>query len=186
MKKIQIINPKRTCLVVIDPQERLMKAVEKPERVVKNTNLLIKTFETFGMPIIATTQYEKGLGPIVSDVVLPDENLFKVDKVEFNCFYNNEFKNILRGLPSAIDTLVLCGVEAHICVFQTAIAAVERDFYTWVATDAISSRYKKNKKQAVALMMANSIFCAPTETIVYQLLKRAGTPQFKAMLNYLK
>ncbi len=186
MEKLQLINAKRSCMVVIDPQERLMKAVEKPEKVVKNINLLMKTAEVFDIPVIATTQYKKGLGPIVSEIELSAKRLFQIDKTEFNCFFNKDFISILNNLPPAIDTLILSGVEAHICVFQTAVAAMERNFSTWVASDAVSSRSKKNKKQALTLMTQNTIFCAPTETIVYQVLKKAGTEQFKSLLSHLK
>ncbi len=185
-KDLRLIHDKSACLVVIDPQERLMKAVQKPERVVKNINLLLKMAEIFEMPVIATTQYKKGLGPIVAEIKLPDSNVHSVDKTEFNCFYNQEFNSVISDLPAAIDTLILTGVEAHICVFQTAVASKERGFHTWVAVDATSSRSKKNRKLATSLMQNNSIYCAPTETILYQILKKAGTAQFKELLQYLK
>ncbi len=186
MKNIELIIPRRCCLVIIDPQERLMKAVEKPEKVVKNINILLRTFEVFDLPIVATTQYEKGLGPILPEVELPRKGLSKIDKTEFNCFFNTDFLRVMDGLSPAVDTLILAGVEAHICVFQTAVSAMNLSFTTWVATDAVSSRSKKNAKQAISLMQANSIFCCPTETVVYQVLKRAGTPQFKELLPHLK
>ncbi len=186
MEKPQLINAKRSCIVIIDPQERLMKAVYKPERVVKNTNLLMKTAELFDIPVIATTQYKKGLGPIVQEIGLPPKNLFQIDKTEFNCFFNKDFVSVLNRLPTVIDTLILSGVETHICIFQTALAAMGKNFHTWVASDAVSSISKKNSKQALTLMIQNAIFCAPTETIVYQILKMAGTEQFKSFLNYLK
>ena len=186
MNNIELITPRRCCLVVIDPQERLMKAVQKPERVIKNINILLRAFEVFDLPIVATTQYEKGLGPIVPEVELPEKGLSKIDKTEFNCFFNRDFLKVMDGLSPAVDTLILAGVEAHICVFQTAISAMNFGFTTWVATDAVSSRSKKNARQAITLMQANSIFCCPTETVSYQLLKKAGTPQFKALLPHLK
>ncbi len=186
MKDLQLMYPRRTCIIVIDPQERLMKAVEKPERVVGNTNLLMRTAEIFDIPVIATTQYKKGLGPIVSEIELPQKGLYFADKTEFNCFYNKDFQNIVNKLPASVDTMVLTGVEAHICVFQTALSSLRAGYNTWVATDAVSSRKKRNAKQAISLMQASSIWCAPTETIVYQLLKKAGTDQFKAMLKHLK
>ncbi len=186
MKNIQFIAPARTCMVVIDPQERLMRAVWKPERVVKNINILLKAAELLGIPVIVTTQYRKGLGPVVSDITLTGTGISEVDKTEFNCFDNREFASVAGSLPSAVDTLILAGVEAHICVFQTAVAALNLGYQPWIASDAISSRSMKNVEQAIMLMQANSILCGPTETIVYQLLKKAGTKEFKALLPYLK
>ncbi|NPA94550.1 MAG: isochorismatase family protein [Thermodesulfobacteria bacterium] len=186
MKHLGLIEGRRACIVLIDPQERLMAAVHRPERVIKNSNLLAKAAEVYSVPVIATTQYKKGLGPIVDDIKLPETGVHHVDKTEFNCFYNQEFQRVISQLPASMDTLILAGVETHICVFQTAVASVERGFNTWVAIDATSSRNKKNIKLARSLMNTNGIYCAPTETIIYQIIKKAGTPQFKALLEYLK
>lgn len=185
---MKILNAKTSSLLIIDPQEKLMKAVEKPEKVASSISLLIRCANLLNIPIIATTQYKKGLGPIVQEL----EELLKgtpyktIDKWEFNCFYNRDFKDVINELPACIDSLVITGVEAHICVFQTAVAAKENRFDTWVVTDAVSSRAKKNKKVAIKLMNANGIYCATTEMIIYQWLKQANTNQFKSMLEYLK
>ncbi|RUM87499.1 MAG: isochorismatase [Thermodesulfatator sp.] len=184
--KLQSIEASRSCIMVIDPQVRLMKAVAMAETVVKNTCLLLNCARVLRVPVVASTQYKKGLGPIVDEISALLENAWTFDKMEFNCFSNQSFQKILGEIPGCVDTLILTGVEAHICVFQTAVAAMNNRFRVWVATDAISSRVQENQAAAISLMNVNGIFCASTETIVYQLLKRADTPEFKEMLKHLK
>ena len=184
--KVDLIDASRSCVMVIDPQERLMQAVQGPETVVRNTGLLLHCAEILKVPVIASTQYKKGLGPIVDGISGLLGSASSFDKMEFNCFFNPAFRDILQKLPSVLDTLIMTGVEAHICVYQTAVAAANSGFRVWVASDAVSSRAEQNKEEALSLLQANGIFCACTETIVYQMLKRADTPEFKAMLKYLK
>ncbi len=183
---LELLDARSSCLLIIDPQERLMKAVQKPERLVSNTILLAKCAKVLGVPVIATTQYKKGLGPIISEIETHLDAAFSIDKVEFDCFSNIEFQNLLQQLPLTIDKFVICGVEAHICIFQTAVSGMTRGFKPWVVTDAVSSRKKDNKKAALRLLNSLSIPCASTEMIVYQWLRRADTPEFKAMLPDLK
>ncbi len=183
---LNLIEASRACILVIDPQRRLMKAVVKPEQVIKNTSILLQCAKALNMPVIASTQYEKGLGPIVDDISHLLKGAFSFDKMEFNCFLNPLFGTILEQLSVAVDTLILSGVEAHICIFQTAVAAKDHGYKVWVASDAISSRLERNKLEALSLLQATGICCAGVETIVYQMLKRADTAQFKAMLKYLK
>ncbi len=184
--KLELINAARSCLLVIDPQERLMKAVQEPERVVNNTVLLLHCASVLDLPVIASTQYKKGLGAIVEDISILLKDALAFDKMEFNCFFNQEFVRIVQNLPAAVDTLVLTGVEAHICVFQTAVAALQHGYKVWVASDAVSSRSAQNMERALGLLMANGVACASTETILYQMLRRAGSSEFKQMLKYLK
>ncbi len=176
----------RSCIMVIDPQERLMKVVQQPETVVKNTAILLQCAQVLKIPVIASTQYKKGLGPIVEELSSLLTKAFCFDKMEFNCFLNPLFRAILAKLPASVDTLVLTGVEAHICVFQTAVAAMNHGFKVWVASDAVSSRVEQNKTEALSLLQSGGACCAGTETITYQLHKRADTSQFKSMLKYLK
>lgn len=183
---LELINAPRSCIMVIDPQERLMNAVCEPEVVIKNIRILLRCASTMKVPVIASTQYRKGLGPIVETIALLLEDSCSFDKMEFNCFLNPVFQGLLKKLPSAVDTLILTGVEAHICVYQTAVAALNNGYRVWVVSDAVSSRVEQNKSGTIALLQANGVFCASTETIVYQMLKRADTAHFREMLKFLK
>ncbi len=181
-----LLDHRRCALLVIDPQERLMAAIHKAERVVKNTALLIRAAQELSMPILATTQYVKGLGPFVPELAELLEGVKTIDKMEFNSFLNPGFSEAIASLPASVDTLVLTGVEAHICIYQTAVGAMGHGFRCWIAEDAVSSRKKRNFKSAIALLGRKGADCGPSELILYQWLERAGTPVFKALLPYLK
>jgi len=181
-----MLTPQRCCLMIVDPQERLMAAIYKADRVIRNTILLIHCAKTLEMPILATTQYKKGLGPYVPELaeLLPDVSW--VDKIEFNGFANPEVSNMMHSLPKTVDTVLLAGAEAHICIFQTAMGAMHAGYKPWIAADAISSREKRNAELAISRMLALGMTVGPTEMAVYELLQKAGSPAFKAMLPFLK
>ena len=183
---LDILNPGRCCLLVIDPQERLMKAIHKADRVIANTALMIHCAKTMEIPIIATTQYEKGLGPFVPKLAELLADVTCVDKIEFNALANYNVKQVLANLPAAVDTLIMVGVEAHICVYQTAVYAIKMEYRPWIVADAVSSREKRNTKLALSRMEAIGVSVGPAEMAVYELLGKAGTPTFKAMLPHLK
>ena len=184
--QINILNPGRCCLLIIDPQERLMKAIHKADRVIANTTLMIHCAKAMGIPIVATTQYKKGLGPFVPELAKMLADVTCVDKIEFNALANYNVKQVLANLPAAVDTLIMVGVEAHICVYQTAVCAIKMRYRPWIVADAISSRKKQNTKSALSRMEAIGVSVGPAEMAVYELLGKAGTPIFKAMLPHLK
>ncbi len=183
---LDILNPRRCCLLVIDPQERLMKAIHKADRVIANTALMIHCAKAMEIPIVATTQYEKGLGPFVPQLAELLADVTCVDKIEFNALANYNMKQVLASLPAAVNTLIMVGVETHICVYQTAVCAIKMEYRPWIVADAISSREKQNTKLALSRMEAIGASVGPAEMAVYELLGKAGTPTFKAMLPHLK
>ncbi|MBW1671146.1 MAG: isochorismatase family protein [Deltaproteobacteria bacterium] len=184
--RFDILHPRRCCLLVIDPQERLMKAIHKADRVIANTALMIHCAKTMEIPIVSTTQYEKGLGPFVPELAKLLADVTCVDKIEFNALANYNVKQILANLPAAVDTLIMVGVEAHICVYQTAVCAIKMGYKPWIVSDAVSSRKKRNTKLALSRMEALGASVGPSEMAVYELLGKAGTPTFKAMLPHLR
>ncbi len=181
-----LLDPKRCALLVIDPQDRLLKAVEKPERVIKNTILLIHTCKIMNMPIIATTQYKKGLGDITEEIKELLQGFPCLDKTEFNALSNPGIQSEMKKLPVSVDTLIITGVEAHICVYQTAIAAKLQGLNPWIVTDAISSREKRNIASTITRLNSLRINCGPAEMAVYELIKKAGTNEFKQIVRYVK
>ncbi len=180
------LQPERCCLMVIDPQERLMKAIHKAKRVEKNISLLINCSQILNLPVIATTQYVKGLGGYVEGIERLLGDLKKIDKMEFNALDNPKVQVTLNDLSKAVDTLLITGVEAHICIYQTALGAIRAGYRPWIMEDAVSSREKQNSRAAIRRMTQLGIPVITTEMAIYDLLKRAGTPQFKQMLTFLK
>ena len=179
------LNPAECALVVIDIQEKLLPPIFERERVVKNSQLLIRAAGILGLPTIATTQYAKGLGETVADVkaLLSSE---PVDKQMFSCFGSDVFYSALKRLPGRRSTILLCGMESHICVAQTALAALREGYLVHVASDAVSSRTEWNWKVGLERMRTAGAVISSTEMIIYELLRSSGTEEFKKMLTYLK
>ena len=181
-----LLTPQRCCLVLVDPQERLMAAIYEADRVISNSVLLIHCAKTLAIPILATTQYKKGLGSFVPEL---DELLTDVpctDKVEFNGLANVSVNTMFNSLPKSVDTLLLAGAEAHICIFQTAMGALQAGYRPWIVADAVSSRDRRNAELALNRMQALGMAVGPTEMAVYELLHKAGSPACKALLPHLK
>ena len=172
-------------LLVIDVQEKLLPPIFEKERLVRNVQLLLRLGGILHVPAIATTQYARGLGATVEEVqsLLPQAAL---DKQEFSCFGSERFCSALKRLPGLKTTVVLCGMESHICVMQTALAALREGYVAHVASDAVSSRTEWNWKIGLERMRAAGAVISSTETIIYELLRTSGTDAFKQMLPYLK
>jgi nicotinamidase-related amidase len=172
-------------LAVIDIQEKLLPPIWEKERMVRNSEMLIRLANIINMPVTVTTQYAKGLGPVVPEIASLLPNAQVVDKLEFGCFGNGDFCSAL-GRMSGRNTLLLCGMETHICVMQTALGALNQGLSVHVAADAVSSRSELNWKLGLERMRAAGAVLSSTEMMLYELMGKSGTPVFKAMLKYIK
>lgn len=172
-------------LIVIDIQEKLLPPIFEKERIVRNSQLLIRLAGILNIPVIATTQYSKGLGNTVPEVasLLPDN---AVDKMMFSCFASDVFCSLLKRVPGNRTTVLLCGMESHICVAQTALGALRDGYVVHVASDAVSSRTEWNWQVGLERMRSAGAVISSTEMIIYELLGASGTPAFKEMLQHLK
>jgi nicotinamidase-related amidase len=173
-------------LVVIDIQERLLPAVLNGEQVVKNSRMLIQLARIMDIPVLLTTQYSRGLGETVPEVAELLPKVRAIDKLDFGCFGHEEFRNEMRELPGHRTTVLLCGLESHVCVMQTALGALENGYMVHVASDAVSSRTDLNWRLGLERMESAGCVISSTEMMMYELLRRAGTAQFKEMLPYIK
>ncbi len=133
-----------------------------------------------------TTQYAKGLGNTVPEIasLLPDTQ--PIDKHMFSCFGSDVFCSVLKRLPGNRNTVLLCGMESHICVMQTALGALREGYIVHVASDAVSSRTEWNWKIGLERMRAAGAVISSTEMMLYELLRSSGSPAFKELLPYLK
>jgi nicotinamidase-related amidase len=181
----RMLRPEDCALAVIDIQEKLLTQIFEKERVLRNAQLLIRLAEILSLPIIVSTQYEKGLGKTVDGIssMLPETK--PLDKLEFGCFGNSEYCSAVGKLANR-TTLLLCGIESHICVTQTSLGALNQGLNIHVAADAVSSRTELNWKLGLNRMQAAGAVLSSTEMMIYELLGRSGTPAFKEMLRHLK
>lgn len=184
--KPAFLRANQCCLYVVDPQERLMAHIHEADRVTGNIALMIHLARTMDFHVLSNTQYKKGIGPIVPQLAELLEDVPCPDKIFFNGFADASVQQELKKLPDAVDTLLVCGVETHICIYQTAVGALQEGFNVWVVADAVSSRSPVNDRLGQERLRELGAVLAPAEMIVYELLQRAGTDKFKAMLPYLK
>jgi nicotinamidase-related amidase len=180
------LEAEQCALIVVDIQEKLLPPIWEKERLVRNSQMLIRLAGILKMPALVTTQYSKGLGGIVPEIasLLPESNA--IDKVMFSCFGSDVFCSSLKRLPGQRTTVLLCGMEAHICVAQTALAALREGYLVHVASDAVSSRAEWNWRIGLERMRAAGAVISSTEMMIYELLRSSGAPAFKEMLPYLK
>jgi len=173
-------------LVVIDIQEKLLPPIFERERLVRNSQLLIRAAGILNIPTLASTQYAKGLGATVPEIasLLPATEI--ADKTLFSCFGSDVFCSLLKRLPGNRNTLLLCGMESHICVTQTALAALRADYTVHVASDAVSSRTEWNWKIGLDRMRAAGAVISSTEMMIYELMRSSSSAAFKQLLPHLK
>lgn len=181
------LTAERCALIVVDIQEKLLPPIWEKERLVRNAQLLLRLAGILSLPVLATTQYARGLGATVPDIAsLLPTGTTPLDKLEFGCFGNEAFCAALDRLPQGRDTLLVCGMETHICVLQTVLGALAQGYTVHVAADACGSRAQLNWQLGLERMRDAGAVISSTEMAIYELLRGSGTAQFKEMLRYLK
>ena len=182
----QLLRAELCALVVVDIQEKLLPPIFNKDELIKNSQLLIRTANVLEIPVVVTTQYAQGLGTVVPEIASLISHAGAIDKLDFSCFGSNDFRSALKSLPSNRNTVLLCGMEAHICVMQTALGALNDGYLVHVATDAIGSRVRWNWDIGIDRMRAAGAVISTTEMMIYELLRCSGTQEFKQILPYLK
>lgn len=179
----KLLQPESTALLIIDIQERILKAVANHELLLENTLKLIKGFNVLELPIFYTEQYPKGLGHTVQELKTELKSE-AVHKLTFSCFGAEDlFKNLIE---KDIKQIVVCGVEAHVCVQQTVLDLLENGFQVNLAADAVSSRKKIDYETAVERMRAHKAEITTVESALFELLNICGTAEFKSISKIIK
>jgi nicotinamidase-related amidase len=182
------LDPRSSVLLVVDVQERLASAMPPPavERLVASTLLLLEGARLLGVPVLASEQYPKGLGPTIPALgeKLRAMGVAPVDKITFDAC---EEPRIARQLASlSARSVVVAGMETHICVFQTARELARRGHQVHVVADAVASRREENRALGLSLCERAGALVMPAETVVFDWLGRAGTEQFKAISKLVR
>jgi nicotinamidase-related amidase len=173
-----------TALLVIDIQERLFPVMHEKEKLLRNVLKLIRGAQVLEIPIILTEQYPRGLGPTLPEIkeLLPD--VTPIEKVSFNCCDEAVFCQALEKLKR--KQVLVAGIEAHICVYQTAMALSRAGYEVQVVGDCVSSREPENKLVALLKMGAVGVSPTTTEIALFELLKVAVGDKFKQISNIVK
>lgn len=173
-------------LVVVDVQERLFSAMdtERREEMVRNIKILGAAARRLGLPVLATEQYPKGLGRTVLAVasVLPADSVHA--KVHFSCLAEPGWPERVRALGRR--QAVVCGMETHICVLQSALEMKAAGYDTFVVADASSSRREESHRLGLGRLHAAGIAIVTTEMVAFEWLGRAGTAEFRDLLTLIK
>jgi nicotinamidase-related amidase len=148
------LEAEKCALIVIDIQEKLLPPIFQKEQLVRNTQLLIRAAGILKVPALVSTQYSRGLGGMVPEIASLLPQISAIDKTQFSCFGSDAFCAAVKRLPGNRNTLLLCGMESHICVTQTALAALRDGYLVHVASDAVSSRTEWNWKIGLERMRA--------------------------------
>ncbi len=190
----------RAALLVIDIQERLAPAMppEVGAQVIKNTATLIAAAARLGVPIVVSQQYPKGLGPIVPELAealaaAESEHgaaVYRFDKVEFSAAAAPAFHTLPPaakiGAKLTREQWIVCGMETHVCVYQTVRDLVGPACAVHVVADAVASRTKANWRLGLELSREAGAMITSTEVCVFDLLGQAGTEEFKALSKLIK
>ena len=179
-----LIRARESALIVIDMQERLVPAMQAPARTIRNTRLLLNAAEITGVPALLTEQYPQGLGHTVPEIRKAASDSTILPKMHFSCMEDDGFADAFRSLGRR--QAVLTGMEAHICVVQTAASLVEAGYDVFVVSDATASRTLESEQACLARLSAAGVSIVTTEMVVFEWLGQAGTAAFKEMLPLIK
>ena len=171
-------------LVLIDVQEKLLPAIANRDEVVRNCRILLEGARILGIPIIVTEQYTKGLGPTVADLVAAAGDAPRFEKMTFSCAGCDLFAEKLEDIDR--EQVLLCGIEAHVCVVQTALDLLADGWQIQVPADAVGSRRAENRQIAIDRMRQSGVVITATESALFEMLVAAGTDAFKSIVRLVR
>ena len=170
-----MLDTNNSILVIIDIQEKLVKAASNGEKTIINTSQISQAAQILSIPVIITEQYPKGLGATVESITGSDA--FIMEKSSFSAFKEPEFEQKINSLNR--KQVILCGIETHICVLQTAIDLYKNGYEVYVLKDCVSSRSEEEQNSGLELLKQYGIKVITVEIALFQWLKSSKHPQFK-------
>jgi len=182
--KLSLLTRENTALIIVDAQEKLMQVMGNPDRVRDRIVKLLHLARLFSIPVVLTEQNPKLLGPTIPAVKTALSEYDPIEKLDFDCCNVDLFNTRLQ--EKALRNIILTGVETHICIFQTCVSLLERGYTIHVPHHAVDSRTADNWNIGLSLMREAGAYITSAETIIFQILKRAGTTEFKEMLKIVK
>lgn len=171
-------------LCVIDLQDGLLPRIDGAEGIVAQSVKLIRFARALDLPVIYTEQYPKGLGRTTERVAAELAGCVPLEKVSFGCFDGPGFEEAVQA--TGRTQMVVAGIEAHVCVMQTVLAGMERHYEMFVVRDAVGSRHPADCQAGIDRMRTEGAAIATTEMVLFEILRAAGTPEFKKVLPLIK
>ena len=179
------ILAEETMALVIDFQERLVPVINHSEELLRSSSILVKGLKALGIPMVVSQQYTKGIGmtvPAITEAVGEDVSYY--DKVAFSCAEDE--KLLLKIRETGNKNIILCGIEAHICVLQTAIDLMAMGYNVILVEDCIGSRRESDRITAVRRAHAEGAIITTYESILFELTRVAKTEVFKLISSLIK
>ncbi|MDX2051240.1 MAG: isochorismatase family protein [Polyangiaceae bacterium] len=181
-------DPSSAVLVIIDIQERLAPAMpeERMVAVKRSAEILLQAARLWEMPVLLTEQYPQGLGPTIASISdsLLEQSVHRFEKVEFSACDAFGFDENLKSLGK--DWTIVIGMETHVCIFQTVRDLCERGHSVLLPVDGVVSRREDHRELGLKLCQAEGARLTTTETLVFDGLRRAGTPEFRALSKFIR
>jgi nicotinamidase-related amidase len=178
------ITKENTTALFIDFQERLYPAMNEKEDLLRNTTILLEGLKVLGIPFTFTQQYTKGLGETLKELSSLVPGFSPIEKTDFSCFGAEAYRHFLQDHLSS--QIILCGIEAHVCVLQTAVDLKEAGYTPIVITDCITSRSGISKKSAIDRFRQEQIMMATSESVLFELTRSAAAAEFRAISRLVK
>lgn len=172
-----LIHPNKSCLLIIDIQEKLVPAVAEHETLISNTCWIAEIAQLLNIPILGSEQYPQGLGHTLPEIssFIPSEGM--MEKMHFSCMSDPECNKTINAIRP--NQVVIAGMEAHVCVMQTAIQLKQQAREVYVLADCISSRNLADKELAIERMRQCGIYVVSKEMVAFEWMQRSGTDEFK-------
>ena len=179
-----LMDAENSVVVVIDVQESLAPAINGLDDVLRANDLVLKTASELSVPVLITEQYPKGLGHTIERFkeFYNPENVF--EKLSFSSVGCGSFMDALK--KTGRRQVIITGIEAHVCVMQTVLQLLDERFDVFVVSDAVGSRTEDNKRLGLERMIRSGAEVVSSEMVMFEMLKKAGTPEFKTLSNLLK
>ena len=168
----------------IDFQEKLFPAMNEKETLLKNSTLLLEGLTLLGLPITFTQQYTRGLGETLEELRSLITGFAPIEKTDFSCYGAKEYRNFLELHKS--KAIIICGIEAHVCVLQTAVDLKEAGYFPVVITDCTTSRNELSKAGAAERFRFENIMTSTCESILFELTQSSGAEEFRAISKLVK
>ena len=179
-----MLKIENTTLLIVDIQGNLAHLMHGKELLFKNVQKLIKGIQILGIPILWVEQNPRGLGPTIPEIADLLSNIQPISKMSFSSCRNDRFLQALNALNR--KQVLIAGIEAHVCVYQTAAELVDIGYDVQVVTDAVSSRNMENKEIGLQRMRDSGVSLTSVETALFELLKVAEGEQFREILKIVK
>lgn len=179
-----MLTTKHTLLLVIDVQGKLADLAWRAETIQKNVGVLIEGAKVLDIPMVATEQYPKGLGATIPSIAEKLGNARIFEKDSFSCCANYDFEVMLTEMHKT--DIIVCGIETHVCVYQTVRDLLALGYNVHLVTDAVSSRTEENWKLGVRNCETLGAKLTSVEMVLFELLRVSGTEQFKAISKLVK